>query len=165
MPKTVRAVPQTLSRYQVPASIMGTTVEALRRVGGGVKEAVVLWQGRVLSDAIALITKLHVPKQLTGPLHFNVPLPERLRILSDVSRDGEFILVQLHTHPREAFHSVADDTMAITKHTGAISIVVPNFGMQWTGNFRDTSVHRHLGASRWRQLVPAEVQSLFEVMI
>jgi hypothetical protein len=164
MAKVVRAVPQTLSRYQVPASVLMATVEALRRTGGGVKEAVALWQGRVLSDAVAAITNLHVPKQITGPLHFNVPLPERLRLLGEVSRAGEFILCQLHTHPREAFHSKVDDEMAITKHTGAVSIVVPDFGMNWTGSFSETSVHVHLGAGKWRQLFPPEVQTLFEVI-
>jgi hypothetical protein len=164
MAKVVRAVPQTLQRYQVPASVLTETVQALRRTGGGVKEAVALWQGRAVNETVAVITKLHVPKQITGPLHFNVPLPERLRLLGEVSRAGEFILCQLHTHPREAFHSKADDDMAITKHTGAISIVIPVFGMNWSGSFQETSVHVHLGAGKWRQLFPAEVQTLFEVI-
>lgn len=164
MDKRFTNFPPTLSRYRVPSRLLADSAVTLRETGKGVKEAVILWQGRVISESAAEATRLIVPRQVTGPLHFNVPLQERLRILREVAPTGEFILVQLHTHPREAFHSEADDTMAITKHTGAISIVIPNYGHGWTGDLSDTSVHRHLGAAMWQKLPGPEVRSLFEVV-
>ena len=157
-------IPPNLSRYRVPASVLAGTARALFETGGGIREAVALWAGRVRDATLAEVTRIVVPHQVTGPLHFNVPLQERLRILRELSPLGEFVLVQLHTHPRQAFHSEADNTMAITKHTGAISIVIPNFGRNWDGGLAATSVHQHLGAARWRKLPPAEVRALFEVV-
>ena len=158
-------VPETISRYRVPRSILHATARALRDESAGVRESVALWQGRVLSETLAEVTKLHVPRQITGPLHFNVPLDERLRLVREVSMEDEFILVQLHTHPCEAYHSDVDDRLAITKHTGAISIVVADFGTRWSGDLLQTSVNRNLGGGRWIELSAAEVQELFEVTV
>lgn len=156
-------VPRTLSRYRIPAGIVRDTVKLLREYSGGFREAVALWQGRVLEAHIAEVTRLIVPQQDTGPLHFNVPLAERLRILAEVSAANEFILIQLHTHPAAAFHSEADDRLAITKHTGAISIVVADFARRWEGDLLDASVNVSLGGGKWRELSIYEVARLFEV--
>lgn len=164
MANIFNSIPQTLSRYRIPAPILPATAQALRNEGNGVREAVALWQGRVLSEEVAEITKLHVPRQLTGPLHFNVPLDERLRLVREVSKEDQYILVQLHTHPRQAFHSDVDDRLAITKHTGAISIVVPDFGLRWNGDLLHTSVNRNLGGGKWIELSAAEVSQLFEIV-
>jgi hypothetical protein len=164
MAETFSYVPETVSRYRVPQAIIRATAEALRNESAGVRESVALWQGRVLSETLAEVTKLQVPRQITGPLHFNVPLDERLRLVREVSKENEFILVQLHTHPREAFHSDVDDRLAITKHTGAISIVVADFGRRWNGELLQTSVNRNLGGGKWIELPPGEVAELFEVV-
>jgi hypothetical protein len=157
-------VPPSLGRYKIPRPILAATVDSLRITGQGRKEAVALWQGRVVSDTLAEVTKLIVPTQITGARHFNIPLDERLRIMDDLNRVGEFILIQLHTHPREAFHSQADDQYAVTKHLHALSIVIPNFGMQWTGRFSETSVNVNFGGGVWRELPPADVDRLLEIV-
>ena len=164
MAENVSSIPPTITRYRVPRNLLGRSAQALRDVGGGVKEAVILWQGRVVDHATAEVTRLIVPRQVTGPLHFNVPLAERLRILREIATVGEFILVQLHTHPKEAFHSEADDTMAITKHSGAISVVIADFGTRWNGTLSDTAVFVHRGAAKWQALSRAQVDALFEVV-
>jgi hypothetical protein len=163
MAKKWTSVPPTVERYRIPADVVEASVRALRNGSAGAREWVILWQGRILDETTAEITKIQVPRQNTGPLHFNVPLDERLRLLDVISAEGELIFAQLHTHPRKAFHSEADDRLAIAKHTGAVSIVVANFGVRWTGNFLETSVNRHLGAGRWQKLRPDEVLKLLEV--
>lgn len=163
MANDIVKLPDRVRRYRVPAALLADSAEVLRRTGAGAREAVALWQGKASGPDSAEVTRLVVPKQVTGPLHFNVPLEERLRIADEASRIGELIVAQLHTHPREAFHSKADDELAIIKHLGAVSIVVPHFGLHWKGSLAEASVHMHLGRSRWRQLEPQEVVSLFEV--
>jgi hypothetical protein len=164
MAKKWSCVPLTVRRYRVSTSIIAESMHALRDGSAGRREWVILWQGRILSESTAEITRLIVPLQITGPYHFNIPLEERLRLLDQVSSQAEFILVQLHTHPQEAFHSQADDRFAITKHIGAISIVIANFGADWSGDFLNASVHRHLGAGQWRKLRPDEVVELLQVV-
>jgi hypothetical protein len=138
-----------------------STARALRRVGQGRNEAAALWQGRIVTDTEAEVTTLIVPKQITGPAHFNIPVEERLRIIDEINKVGEFVLIQLHTHPKEAFHSKADDFRAVTKHLHAISIVIPHFGKHWSGALAETSVHLNLGGGIWRKLTDAEVIQFF----
>jgi hypothetical protein len=138
-----------------------STAKALRRVGQGRNEAAVLWQGRIVTDTEAVVTTLIVPKQIAGPAHFNIPVEERLRIIDEINKVGEFILIQLHTHPKEAFHSGSDDRHAVTKHLHAISIVIPHFGKRWSGALAETSVHINLGGGIWRKLTDAEVIEFF----
>jgi Prokaryotic homologs of the JAB domain len=163
MVEIFRSVPPTLRSYMVDRRLLNETAEALRKTGRGQREAAALWQGRILSHERAQVTKLIVPVQIAGALHFNIPLRERLRIVEEISKVGQFILIQLHTHPHEAFHSAADDRFAVTKHLGAISIVIPNFAMNWTGDLLETSIHFNLGGGAWRELSKDEVAQLFEV--
>jgi hypothetical protein len=163
MVDTWTSVPPTLVRYRIPASLLATSVRALREGSAGYRETVILWQGRVLDETTALVTRLHVPHQFASLLHFDVPIEERLRLLDEVSAAGEFILVQLHTHPRRAFHSDVDDRLAIPRHTGALSIVVADFARYWDGDLLQTSVNRHLGAGEWEELGPDEVSRLLVI--
>jgi hypothetical protein len=164
MAEQFTSIPPTVRRYRAPASLLSSSAEALRTLGAGVRESVVLWQGKVLDEYRAEFTKLHVPRQVTGPLHFNVPLADRLKLLASVSADEEFILAQVHTHPQQAFHSAADDRLAITKHLGAISIVVPFFAMNWSGDLTETSVNVCLGGDSWREMSFNEIPQTFEVI-
>lgn len=163
MTRKFDCIPPTISRYRVSGTILQSTADALRQVGQARKEAVALWQGRVVSETDAEVTKLVIPQQITGPRHFNIPLAERLRIMNEINQVGEFILIQLHTHPGEAFHSEADDRYAVTKHLHAISIVIPNFAVRWTGQLNETSVNVNLGGGDWRELSQDDVVQLFEV--
>ena len=98
---------------------------------------------------------------LTSALHFDVPLWERLRIARQLAGCGEKLLVQLHTHPGRAFHSAVDDRLALPRHTGAISIVIPDFADEWNRNLQQVSVNRHLGAGVWEELGGKAVSLLF----
>lgn len=42
---------------------------------------------------------------------------------------GELYVARIHSHPAEAFHSAADDANPALTHQGALSIVVPFFGL------------------------------------
>jgi hypothetical protein len=163
MTETFDCVPPTICRYKVSPAVLRSTAKALCRVGQGRKEAAVLWQGRILTNTEAEVTKLIVPKQIAGPAHFNITVEERLRIIDEIDKVGEFILIQLHTHPNEAFHSEADDRLAVTKHLHAISIVIPHFGNHWSGALAEASVHMNLGGGLWRKLTDAEVLQFFEI--
>ena len=46
--------------------------------------------------------------------------------------DGVYVAAQLHTHPFEAFHSEADDELALIRHKNALSFVFPNFAANAT---------------------------------
>ena len=148
--------------YVVPRRILQSSVDALRSLSGGVRESVVLWIGTKRSDK-ALVEGILVPQQIASPLHFKVPLDERVRIIRELGNSDQKVLAQLHTHPRRAFHSSADDRLALPRHIGAISIVIAEFAADWDGDLQKASVNCHLGEGVWSELSPESVSKLFEI--
>ena len=149
-------------RYVVSRDIAAESAGTLRSLSGGRRESVVLWTGPNVPME-ALVRRIVVPYQRASALHFDVPLQERLRIARQLAECGEKLLVQLHTHPEKAFHSPVDDRLALPRHTGAISIVVPDFAEKWYGDLQEVSVNRHSGAGVWEELSREAVSMLFEV--
>ena len=149
-------------RYVIPSVILKASADALRMLSDGGRESVVLWVGIEEPDK-ASVQRLLVPRQIASAKHFEVSLEERVRIIRELGVSGEKVLAQLHTHPRRAFHSCADDRLALPRHTGAISIVVPHFASDWEGDLNLTSVNCHLGKGVWSELTPEAVSEMFEI--
>lgn len=149
-------------RCVITSDILKASADALRSLSDGVRESVVLWVGIEGPDK-AYVQRLLVPQQIASAKHFEVSLEERVRIIRELGVSGEKVLAQLHTHPRRAFHSCADDRLALPRHTGAISIVVPHFADDWDGDLSRTSVNCHLGKGAWSELTPEAVSELFEI--
>jgi len=62
-------------------------------------------------------------------------------------------LARIHSHPGRAFHSPADDANPALTHEGAISIVVPYFGLGLRRGLGVCAVYR-LTAGRWMPTQP-----------
>jgi hypothetical protein len=60
-------------------------------------------------------------------------------------------LARVHSHPAEAFHSKTDDANPALSHEGAVSIVVPYFGLGLRRGLSACAAYR-LTAGRWRPL-------------
>lgn len=73
---------------------------------------------------------------------------------------GEFLAVQVHAHPGEAYHSDTDNTYPIVTENGALSIVVPYFGAAGIRG-GGTAAYR-LVRGRWRELTEFEWTRLVE---
>ena len=146
----------------VSRCLLTASAETLRELAGGVRESVILWTGIERASG-ALVRRMIIPRQRATAIGFEVSMAERLRIAQELADSGEKLLAQLHTHPRDAFHSPTDDRLALPRHTGAISIVVPNFGGSWDGDLRDVSINLHLGGGVWTELDSDATATLFEV--
>src|SRR6266567_1599435 len=57
----------------------------------------------------------------------------------------------VHSHPAAAFHSPTDDANPALSHEGAVSVVVPYFGLGLRRGLAACAVYR-LSAGRWRPL-------------
>lgn len=102
------------------------TLQHLKAGGALGCETMVLWLGTV-RDGCAEVREVYRPVQRVDFDYFHIP-PESMRAVMQRIRETRFqILAQVHSHPKEAFHSKADDTWAIVRHVGAVSIVIPNF--------------------------------------
>ncbi len=80
----------------------------------------------------------------------------------DLSDTGLRLIAQVHSHPRRAYHSDADDRYAIVTAEGGLSLVVPNFGSA-PAEPTSWAVYR-LHGREWREMSTREVETLFEVI-
>lgn len=71
----------------------------------------------------------------------------------------ELYVARIHSHPAEAFHSPADDANPVLTHEGALSIVVPFFGLGLRLGLDACAVLRREGG-RWRSLPPGSERDL-----
>lgn len=115
----------SIESFAIPPEVADVTHEHLRRKGSEDAEGVVLWRGTLEPPRISAAI---IPEQVTSMGRFKVPLPERQRITRELAGTGEFVVAQIHSHPRRAFHSAVDDEEAIPRRIGSYSLVVPDFG-------------------------------------
>jgi hypothetical protein len=158
-------VPASVRSYAVPQRVLDETWQFLREVGEEGLEAVALWLGQVPEEESAEILGALTPPQIAyrGPDGLAVEVPQDvLTKLIGALPARVHILVRLHTHAGEAYHSRLDDTNMLIAHTGAISIVVPDFA---TGpaDLRRCSVNVLGADGRWSELNRREVEARFTV--
>ena len=152
-----------IRRCVIKGSILRDSANELRRLSSTGVESVVLWLGDQLDEQTDIVREIFIPEQMTSPLHFDVPLSERLRIIGYLADKRLRLIAQLHTHPGAAFHSVVDDRLALPKHVGGISIVVPDFATTWDGSLSQVSVNIHHGGGRWVELKNDQVAQALQV--
>jgi hypothetical protein len=141
----------------IPAAVVDDTLAFLRYVGDRKSEGVVLWLGRREPSGIT-VTEAYVPEQEAACDYFRIPPPAMGALLTHLGETGTFIAAQVHSHPREAFHSETDDTWAIVRHLGALSLVVPHFARDTAaGNFvRQIAAFRLDHMNVWQELDAAD---------
>ena len=76
------------------------------------------------------------------------------------------IPAQVHSHPGRAFHSLADDHGAVIRHGGALSLVVPDFGLRTTVDrfLVDAKVYRLSDENRWIEVGAMELGKCLRVI-
>lgn len=127
-----------------------TTIDHFRVAGRARKECVVFWLVPRQIDATRII-EVYRPQQRAHADQFWIP-PEAMTDLMRHLRERKLKLAaQVHSHPREAFHSRADDHWAVIRHAGALSIVVPDFAAHTdAGNFMSEAKFYQLSRDdRW----------------
>jgi hypothetical protein len=115
-------------------------------------ETVVLWLGTA-HDGVAEVREAYRPEQTVEFDYFHIP-PASMRAVMARIRETRFqILAQVHSHPEDAFHSKADDTWAIVRHVGAVSIVIPNFARNTAGETfgEHSATYRLDDDDRWKR--------------
>lgn len=139
-----------------PGSAIDRTLEVMWAGGRRNCEALVLWLARRSGDRIDVV-EAYEPPYHSAVDQFHIP-PEGMRIIMKRLRTERLhICAQVHSHPGRAFHSHADDTWAIVRHQGALSLVVPHFGAQTTtASFLESVAAYSLSADDKWELVPTD---------
>lgn len=162
----VRSGLTEVTRFSIPRSLVRATQDALQEFGLEHHERFVLLTGTRSAHTSASLRSAWVPRQhaeshLAG-LSVTVPGEELARLNVEWSRKNEQLMIQVHSHPYEPFHSPTDDRYAMVTIEGGLSIVVPHFGFVPLRDLSACAVFR-LTDGAWRWLRPSEVGHLVQI--
>jgi len=155
-------MPDRVSKIIVPENIIPETISFFQRQGQNNFEGRAYWVG-CLNGTTAQITRIIIPEQIPKKTLWgvSVTVPQQANI--KVSRElklGEYIVAKVHSHPGKAYNSDTDKANPFLRHSGSISIIVPNFGRFGMNQFYKCAVCR-FEINQWRDLSEMEIKSLF----
>lgn len=137
----------------------------LKLAGKESYEAVALFAGHIegkkarIKDVILPLQKSY---KLESGLMYAVEGEELHRINVWLHQHGLRLLAQIHSHPREAYHSSTDDEFPIVATVGGLSIVVPNFA-RGALNHLDWAYYRLSTDPLWTELSESEIENLIKI--
>ena len=137
------------------------TIYILQQAGLKKHEGIVLWFAHKNGRVCRCFEPLHRAKLDM----FHIPRQGIEQILKICRVERVRLVAQVHSHPGEAFHSLADDRWAIPRQVGALSIVLPYFAAGVTEeNFIDQAAVFTLSATNsWDQVNNTSVSDLIKV--
>lgn len=110
--------------------------------------------------ATSLLAAVVRPRAATTRGSFHVDATAMRPVVEAASAAGLQVVGQLHTHPKEAFHSPGDEAGALIRFNGFVSIVLPDYGARLP-RFDGAAVYMFSSAARrFVQLGPADVSVL-----
>lgn len=142
-----------------PKDVVATTLMHLREAGSRECECVVLWLGRRRHDGL-IVERAYRPLHQARVDEFHIPSQGMAALHLELRRNRLMVAAQVHSHPHEAFHSLADDRWAVVRHEGALSLVVPHFaGRTRVDNFLEQAkVFRFSSKAEWLEVPRAEAE-------
>ena len=134
--------------YKLNRVILCRTFAIFRECGRGCRECQVLWT-----------SSLDTPDIITCAIHSMHRASEDGNVLDEdwlsefwfaLSEKNMVLRVQVHTHPKLAFHSATDDRSPMVRAPGFLSLVIPNFGLGPIG-FEGTYLAEIQADGSWQQ--------------
>lgn len=153
-----------MTRYICPRTVVADTLNYLKAAGRQNKECVVLWLApRTSSPDAPPICQAYLPLQRAHEDQFHIPPEGMTALMAHLRAHALRLAAQVHSHPAEAFHSIADDKWAIIRRAGALSVVVPDFSSHTTADtFVDDAKFYQLSPDdRWLEV--QTVDAVFEM--
>jgi hypothetical protein len=110
------------------------------------------------TDALNVTAVVH-PKHRAHAGGFELESAWLTHFWNELTRTGNGVRVQVHTHPGSAFHSATDDAWPIVHTPGFLSLVIPNFAAGEPG-FRGAYLTQLQPDATWREV---RIDAHFEV--
>jgi hypothetical protein len=157
-----------ISRYLIPLEIISTTQSYLKKLGSENLEGIAYWTG-IFKGSEAIVRNVIFPADYAnnsaGSFAFSsVDLETAFKVGNEIHKRKEYLLLQLHTHPYEAFHSFTDNNYPISHRVGFISIVIPHFARFPMEDRSTWKVYKYKGKGKWRPLGKREVTKKFIIV-
>lgn len=155
-----------ITNVQIPREFVEAIYKEFQITGAQGYERLALFAGVKEGDIFTVMQIVYPKQYLTrGPkgLSFFVE-GEELERLGDWLFEQKLSLIgQIHSHPAEAYHSEADDEMAIITKYGGISIVVPDFGNS-DHLLQGSAFYRLMPQLGWTALAKEEITKLIKII-
>lgn len=151
-----------LRQIIIPLKCIEEAYDHMRKMGKQGFEGVALFAGKEVGERF-MVDRTLVPKQIALSIEYgllySVPGEELHRLNVFLYENNLSLIAQIHSHPKEAFHSETDDAFPIVTTVGCVSIVVPNFA---SGDIEINTwaVYRLTIENNWKQLQLNEQQEL-----
>jgi hypothetical protein len=136
-------------RYRVPRRLLERTFSVLRSCGQGRQECQALWISAWHSPYETL--ELVHPAHRANAMGFSLDSAWLNAFWLQLAESNKGVRVQIHTHPRDAFHSHVDDSFPIVHTRGFLSLVIPNFALGPV-KFADTYLTEIAEDGRWNEV-------------
>ena len=157
----------SIKKIILPKDEIARVYSHLRDAGKRGFDGVALWTCNYLSEDTFEIKNTIIPNQKTynteGGLLYIVGEEELHRINLWLYENKQTLISQIHSHPREAYHSSTDDSFPIIARMGALSIVVPDFGFRAFA-LEDWAVYRLFPQKGWIELPFKNTESLIQII-
>lgn len=101
-------------------------------------------------NGVSAVVPDQVPQRVGRGVSVEVTRKGQMELALALAED-ELYVARIHSHPYDAFHSAADDANPVLTHEGALSIVVPYFGLGLRRGLDACAVLRREG-DQWRDL-------------
>lgn len=150
----------------IPQEFITSVYDEFRITGEKGFERLALFVGEKKAEQF-FVTQVVYPKQqlLKTPhgVSFHVDGEELERIGDWLFENKRSLIAQIHSHPQEAYHSEADDALAIITTFGGVSIVIPDFG-NTDQNFEGSAIYRLLPQTGWTMLTDSQTKQLIKIV-
>jgi hypothetical protein len=143
-----------VSVLRLPRQVLDDSFSQLRTCGAGRAECVVYWCAD--RGEPGLLTRAVHPLHRAGRGWYEVDSAWITQFFLHLRREGQKVLVQVHTHPQEAGHSETDDQFSLAPAPGFMSLVIPDFGAGQAG-FRGAALVRMRADGSWEPTCPEDV--------
>lgn len=157
-----REIEFAFDRVFVPSLIIDHTELVFRQAGVHGDEGFAVWAG-TLSGGDAHVASLVIPRATGGSTHGEISAETTANVLEALDARDLVPLLQLHTHPAQAFLSETDAIRPLVAVPGFVSVVIPDFGFVDLGDVTLWSAHEFVAPRRWRELGSDECGRRFVV--
>ena len=155
-----------LKEIFIPQEFINSIYEEFKAMGKKGFERLALFAGEKKGEQLYVTHLLFPKQQLIKSAHgvsFHVEAEELERIGEWLFENKRSLIAQIHSHPQEAYHSEADDALAIITTFGGVSIVIPDFGNSDL-NFEKSAIYRLRPESGWTKLTKVETEHLIKII-
>ena len=153
-----------MNSVEISNNLILETSSILRKFGRQGYEGLALWLG-VISGTAAIVKEVLEPPQtpIRGEegVGFLVSGDTLFALNRYLHGSGLRLIAQVHSHPSNAYHSEADDCLAVATKDGSFSIVVPDFAAG-PAELSRWAIYQ-LSAGCWLEVLPSEKARIFKV--